>query len=252
MYPIRHTSSANKNYDLFQASAAFGEALCDNPKYDYDMQRALGVSAVVAQVLSQDIAVREMHHQQIGNPDFDNQDTSDDTITAGLTWLTRADLAEPYGLELGHVINTGQHGRTSPRESQSRLLRTHDRAIEVLNSRVGGSLAVVRRLDLPESVRSAQFSSSKHNIVLGHVKQPVADIHADDARIETHLRTSFGLFRPDGAEIELAVARELLSNYESFGLDDERLLSENVAGSGVDIFPASVTLVGLRRTKQRD
>lgn len=211
--------------------------------------RAFGVSAITAKLLGIDTDVRHKHHQKIGNKDFDNRDLSTNTIKTGLSYLLKEELEEPYGLELGHIINMHPHHALDPKSAHHELKTAQAEALDLIND---GSLRITEPMHTEPSFRSALVKGKGPDVTMGWVKQPVADIYRDDIRVETHLRTSYGVVssheRSNSSESVQQDVRTLLENYEACGMDKSAMpeLIDN-DGSSRLVFPVSTALIGLRR-----
>ncbi len=241
MNVINHTAHIEESRLLVRASAAAGERLLEE---GHPVDLALKLSSAVAQALRYDIKVREIHHRGTGKT-FDDNELSTGTVYAGIKHLLTGDIPERYGLELGHVVNFNTATRTTSFESERRLQDAHDDSVTQLQARLPGLSATSDGLP-SKSYRTARFDD-KDDLMLAAAKTPIADLTYDGIRVETHERTSFGVYALEGA-LEADEVRALLQDAEKRLYENEFTFAELPSAPQIVVFPATSTLVGLKRS----
>lgn len=239
MNKINHTVFSDEKYELTHASASLGEQLIgDGRSVDF----ALRLSSAAARVLEYDTTIRKQrHHHNVQGRIFN---APGEVIRTGIRRLLGDDIEEPFGLELGHIINLGPGGGEPPYGAEARLCENLDAAIK--NSTE--SVVISEPQNPKQSFRTIRHAEDNMTLVVGAIRTPILDIQKDNTRVEVHTRSSYGLYT-EGRPLELEHARQILEEYERNGIHESMFSEVSRAKDSIYVFPATTTLVGLRRSR---
>lgn len=241
MNEIKHTTLVDRNLALLHTSGCLGERILEDGRYSPTL--ALQLASAASKALSLDTAVRDKHHKNGGNSDFTEQEVDAGVVESGMRRLLAPQVSEKTGLELGHIVNLGGEV-VLPDEAKTRLLFEHNEACGTLSKELEGFVAVVDGLP-NDSVRSLKHDND-NSLILGSRKSPVADLSTPNARVETHLRSSFAVYAPEG-DIGMPEVRDIMALYNELELGENILREMDGHNGKMYVFPISTTLVGLRR-----